>query len=232
MTPPIKRIPTGVIGLDSLVQGGFKKGSINLVSGGPGSGKTIFAIQFLMEGLVHGEPGIYVTFEERKDKLYEDMLGFGWDLEKYEKQGKFAFLEYTPEQVKKVLIEGGGTIDTLVSEMKVKRMVIDSITSFTLLYKDELTQKESSLALFELINTWGCTAVLTSQDEAPNGSTITAALEFEVDSIILLYHFRKRGSRIRAIEILKMRGTKHPEKTFCLEITNKGLRVLDKVCEV
>ncbi|MFH1210863.1 MAG: ATPase domain-containing protein [archaeon] len=232
MTPGIKRIPTGVIGFDDLVQGGFKEGSVNLVAGGPGSGKTIFAIQFLMEGLVRGEPGVYVTFEERKDKLYEDMIGFGWDLEKYEKEGKFAFLEYTPEQVKKVLIEGGGTIDTLVSDMKIKRMVIDSITSFTLLYKDELTQKESSLALFELINNWGCTAVLTSQDEEPDGSTITAALEFEVDSIILLYHFRKKGTRVRAIEILKMRGTKHPEKTFCMDITTKGLKVQDKVCEI
>jgi circadian clock protein KaiC len=232
MTPPITRKKTGILGFDPLVQGGFKEGSINLVAGGPGSGKTIFAIQFLMEGLVNGEPGIYVTFEERKDKLYEDMLSFGWDLEKYEKKGKFAFLEYTPEQVKNVLIEGGGTIDTLVSEMKVKRIVIDSITSFTLLYKDELTQKESSLALFELINSWGCTAVLTSQDEAPEGSTITAALEFEVDSIILLYHFRKKGSRIRAIEVLKMRGTKHPEKTFYIYITPKGLKVQDKVCEI
>jgi circadian clock protein KaiC len=232
MTSSIKRVSAGVSGFDELVQGGFKEGSINLVAGGPGSGKTLFAIQFLVEGLVHGEPGVYVTFEERKDKLYEDMLGFGWDLEKYEKEGKFAFLEYTPEQVKKVLIEGGGTIDTLVSEMKVKRMVIDSITSFTLLYKDELTQKESSLALFELINNWGCTAVLTSQDEAAEGSTITAALEFEVDSIILLYHFRKKGSRIRAIEILKMRGTKHPDKTFCIDITQKGIKIQDKVCEI
>jgi len=232
MKPPLKRISSGILGFDPLVQGGFKQGSINLVAGGPGSAKTIFAIQFLMEGLVNGEPGIYVTFEERKDKLYQDMLGFGWDLEKYEAEGKFAFLEYTPEQVKKVLVEGGGTIDTLVSEMKAQRMVIDSITSFTLLYKDELAQKESSLALFELINTWGCTAVLTSQEESTDSSTITAALEFEVDSIILLYHFRKKGSRIRAIEILKMRGTKYPEKTFGLEITNKGIKVLDKICEI
>ncbi|MFH1331790.1 MAG: ATPase domain-containing protein [archaeon] len=232
MTPPIKRIHTGIMGLDTLSQGGFKEGSINLVAGGPGSGKTIFGIQFLIEGLRNGEPGIYVTFEERKDKLYEDMLGFGWDLEKYEKEGKFAFLEYTPEQVKNVLIEGGGTIDTLVSDMKATRMVIDSISSFALLYKDELSQKESALALFELINKWDCTAVLTSQEEEVDSSTINAALEFEVDSIILLYHSKKKGLRIRALEILKMRGTKHPEKTFSLEITPKGIKVLDKVCDI
>lgn len=232
MISTIKRVESGILGFDKLVQGGFKQGSINLVAGGPGSGKTIFAIQFLMEGLKKGESGIYITFEEKKKKLYQDMLGFGWNLEKYEKAGKFAFLEYTPEQVKKVLIEGGGTIDALITQINAKRMVIDSITSFSLLYKDELTQKESSLALFEMIDKWGCTAVLTSQDYSTESSIITAALEFEVDSIIIIYHFRKKGTRIRAIEILKMRGTKHPENTFYLEITEKGLKVLDKICEI
>ena len=88
----IKRVPTGIPKLNSLVSGGFKKESVNLVTGGPGSGKTIFATQFIMEGLKKGETGIYITFEEKKKKFYEDMLVFGWDLEKYEKKKKFAFV--------------------------------------------------------------------------------------------------------------------------------------------
>src|SRR3989338_3618772 len=103
-----ERIPIDIPGFDPLIQCGFKLGSINLVAGPAGSGKTIFAIQFLVDGIIRfKEPGIYITFEERKDKLYEDMLSFGWDLAKYEKSGMFVFLEYTPEQVKKVLVEGG-----------------------------------------------------------------------------------------------------------------------------
>src|SRR3989344_9039857 len=124
------RITSGIPGLDKLVEGGFKKNSINLVVGEPGSGKTIFAIQFLLEGCKKGEPGVYITFEEKKEKLYEDMGSFGWDLAKYEKQGKFRFLEYTPEQVKKVLVEGGGTVDAIITKIKAKRIVIDSVTSF------------------------------------------------------------------------------------------------------
>ena len=224
----VKRISTGIPGLDKLINGGFKERSINLVAGGAGSGKTIFAIQFLMEGLRNGEPGIYITFEEKKEKLYSDMLAFGWDLKKYEKKGAFVFLEYTPEQVKRVLVEGGGTIDTIITKIKAKRLVIDSITSFALLYKDELTQKEASLALFELINKWGCTAVLTSQ-ETENGKVISPALEFEVDSIILLYHTKVDGVRKRGLEILKMRGTKHPSKTFEISIGKKGLVVHEKM---
>lgn len=224
-----KRVPTGIPGLDPLIQGGFKKNSVNLVAGGAGTGKSIFAIQFLVNGIKkHNEPGIYVTFEEKKEKVYEAMLSFGWDLKKYEEQQKFVFLEYSPEQVKRVLTEGGGIIENIIEKMKAKRIVIDSITSFSLLYEDELTKKEAALTLFELIDKWDCTGILTSQDERKNSTTISAALEFEVDSIILLYHVKKKGIRTRAMEILKMRGTKIPEKTFAMDISNKGISINPK----
>lgn len=223
-TVKLERVSTGMPGLNPLIDGGFVKNSINLVAGGTGSGKTIFTIQFLVEGIEkHDEPGIYITFEERKEKTYADMLEFGWDLAKYEKQGKFVFLEYTPEQVKKVLVEGGGIVEAVIEKMRAKRLVIDSVSSFALLYEDELTKKEASLALFELISKWDCTAMLTSQDLSPEEDTVSAALEFEVDSVIFLYHIKRKGIRHRSMEILKMRGTKIPEKTFAFSMTNKGI---------
>ena len=229
MPKGLSRVTTGISTLDKMLQGGFVKNSINLVAGGAGTGKTIFAIQFLIEGIVKfNEPGIYITFEEKKKKTYEDMLEFGWDLAKLEKEGKFVYLEYTPEQVKKVLVEGGGVIEVIIEKMEAKRLVIDSISSFALLYQDELTKKEAALALFELIDKWDCTAFMTSQDTSQQEGTITAALEFEVDGIILMYHVKRKGQRTRAIEILKMRGTKIPEKTFPLNITNKGIVVNQK----
>jgi len=219
------RISSGIPGLDKLIEGGFKGGSINLVCGGAGSGKTTFAVQFLLEGLKKGEAGIYITFEEKRDKLYEDMRDFGWDMEQYEKAGIFKFLEYTPEQIRHVLVEGGGTVDAIITQMGAKRLVIDSITSFSLLFQDELTKKESSLALFELINRWGCTAVLTSEAIQMAQEDMSVTLQFEVDSIIILYHFKKEGVRTRAIEILKMRGTKTPEKVMRLTIEKDGITV-------
>ena len=113
------RIPTGIPGLDSLIDSGFVEGSSNLIVGNAGSGKTIFAIQFIVEGIKRGEPGIYVTFEERKEKMYENMKSFGWDLQKYEDEGKFVFLEYTPEQVKKILVEGGGQIESIIEKIDI-----------------------------------------------------------------------------------------------------------------
>ncbi|MFO8016000.1 MAG: ATPase domain-containing protein [Candidatus Woesearchaeota archaeon] len=219
-----ERIPTYIKNFDKLIQGGFKPQSINLVVGGAGTGKTIFAIQFLIEGIINkGETGIYITFEEKKEKLYSDMLTFGWDLKKLEKQGKFIFLQYNPEQVKKVLIEGGGTIESIITKNKARRLVIDSITSFSLLYKDELTRKEAALSLFELINNWGCTAVLTAQQTTRGEEIFSNTLEFEVDSLIRMYNIKKKGVRKRAFEIVKMRGTNHSPKTMKMEIGKKGM---------
>ena len=103
----------------------------------------------------------------------------------------FFFLEYTPEQVKNILIEGGGFVESMIQKKKIKRIVIDSISSFALLYRDELTRKEAALSLIDMINNWGCTAVLTSQEESNNNMFVSASLEFEVDSIVILYNTKK-----------------------------------------
>lgn len=222
-------VPTGIIGLDKAMKGGFEKESINLVEGGAGSGKTILAIQFILDGIdKYNEPGVFVTFEETKKKIFKHMLKLGWDLEKYEKTGKFIFLEHTPEQVKDLLNQGGGSIEEAVERIGAKRIVIDSITAFALLSQDELSERESCLALFNLINKWGCTAMLTSEHEPGEGeSRISAPLEFEVDSIILLYNLPKKDRRERMLEILKMRGAKHSNKIFPIRI-KKGIEVLSK----
>lgn len=224
----ILRVSSGVPGFDNLVQGGFKENSINLVAGGPGSGKTIFAMMFLFEGLRKGEPGIYVTFEEKKEKLYSDMCSFGWNLEEYEKKGIFTYLEYTPEQIRRVLVEGGGAIDSIVTKTKAKRMVIDSISSFALMYREELAQKEAALALFEIIGKWECTAVLTAQDSSIKSAEISSAMDFEVDSIILLYHDKVDGERVRGLEILKMRGTRTPNITYAITLDKVGISILSR----
>ncbi len=224
------RTTSGIYGLDSLIKGGFKQGSINLVEGGPGSGKTIFATQFLYEGLKNKEHVAYITFEVMKEKFFENMLQFGWDLEKYEKQGLFTFLSYSPEQIKRILLEGGGTLDTLVHQKNIKRIVIDSVTSFALLYANELAKKEAALTLFNVINSWECTALLTAQDEGNRDrkEIVSTALDFEVDGILLLYHMRKGNQRKRGIEILKMRGTETPDKIFGITISKTGITVRKK----
>jgi circadian clock protein KaiC len=218
-----ERIPSGIFGFDELIQGGIEKNSVNIVVGSSGSGKTIFTMQFLMEGVKNGENTLYITFEEKKDEFFRNMSEFGWDLEKYEKEGKFVFLEYNPEKVRLMLEEGGGAIEGIVIKNKIKRIVIDSISSFILLFEEELAKREAALSLFNIIRKWDCTSVLTIQEEPSNRVDGSASsIEFEADSIILLYFVRYKAKRQRFIEILKMRGTKHSTEIHPIELGKNG----------
>src|SRR3990167_2114202 len=117
----LKKVQTYIPNFDKLIGGGFEKSSANIIVGGAGSGKTIFATQFLVGGMKKGEKCLYVTFEEHKEQFYENMKGFGWDLESYEKKGLFTFLEYSPIKVKTMLEEGGGEIERVILGKKVTR---------------------------------------------------------------------------------------------------------------
>ena len=121
------------------------------------------------------------------------MLSFGWDLEAYEKKGLFNYLEYTPEQVKRLLIEGGGTVDSIVTKMKAQKAGYRFSNFLFIALQGRACKKEAALALFEIIDKWNCTALLTSQEIGMEGIEVSAALQFEVDSITILYHEREKG---------------------------------------
>lgn len=224
------RVPTYIPYFDFLIKGGFEKNSVNLLVGSAGSGKTIFATQYLVEGMKRGEKCLYVTFEERKDEFYRNMGVFGWELEDFEKKGLLTFLSYSPSKVRSMLDEGGGEIENVIINKKISRIVIDSITSFALLFEDELSKREASLSLFSLISSWDCTSLLTYEEESvPIGvAPISKALEFEADAIINLYYIRIGKVRKRFIEILKMRGTEHSQGIHEMKITNQGF-IVEKV---
>lgn len=220
------RVATGVKNFDILVKGGFEQNSVNIIAGTAGSGKSIFATQFIMEGLRNEETCLYVSFFEKKEQFYKNMLDFGWDLDSYEKKGAFTFLEYTPEKIKFMLEEGGGSIETIVLAKKIKRLVIDSISSFMLLYADELLRLESTLALYNMIREWGCTSLLTFEETIDSKSKSEDKFGTEADSVTLMYYLRNGDKRERYIEVLKMRGTEHSNKAYKADIEKNGL-VLD-----
>jgi circadian clock protein KaiC len=221
----LKRVPTGIPNFDAIIQGGFDKNSTNLIVGNSGAGKSIFATQFLMEGIKNGERCLYITFEEEKEEFFENMLEFGWNLEELEKKGSFVFLEYAPEKVRTMLEEGGGIIENIVLRKKITRVVIDSITSFELLFDSDIERREASLSLFNILRKWNCTSLLTYEGDPFKGKTSSRAVEFESDSIILLYFVRGKKERERFIEVLKMRGTKHSRQVYPVSVEKNGIVV-------
>ena len=220
------RVPAGIPNFDKLIEGGFEKNSTNLLVGGSGIGKSIFAMQFLIEGLKRGEKWLYVTFEEQKEQFYHNMSDFGWNLDEYEKKGAFIFLEYSPVKVRTMLEEGGGEIQSIILKEKISRLVIDSLTSFELLFEDLLAKREAALALFNMTREWECTVILTLEEEVSiKGRVASKTLEFESDSIIVFYYFRIGKERGRFVEVIKMRGTNHSKEIYKFEIDKKGVTV-------
>lgn len=225
----IQRIPSGIANLDKIIGGGFEKNSTNLVIGGTGSGKSIFSVQFLIEGVKKKEKVLYITFEEKKQEFYSNMSALGFDLEALEKKGQFFFIEYTPEKVKTMLEEGGGIIESLVLRKKIQRIVIDSISSFGMLFDDNFEKRKAALTLFNMLRKWDCTSILTSDTLPAREKIDSETLGFESDSIILLYFPRGKKQRERYLEVLKMRGTEHSIKTYLFMIKKGGVVLSKKI---
>ncbi len=220
----VERVPTGIKNFDKLIQGGFEKNSTNLLVAGGGGGKSIFGMRFLIEGIENGENCLYIMFEEKREEFFSNMKEFGWDMERYEKKGKFTFLEYSPEKVKTMLEEGGGTVESIVLRKKITRVVIDSITAFALLFDSEVDRREAALSLFTMLRKWNCTSLLTyERDPLRDEKHASRVFEFESDSIIYIYSLRTKKGRNRYIEVLKMRGTNHSKQVFSFDIGKQGI---------
>src|SRR3989338_3651057 len=192
------RVPTGIRGLDNLIEGGFEKNASILLVGSTGTGKTLFALQFLYEGAVkYNEPGVFITFEETRENIYEHALDFGWNFRKLEEENKFRLLTYKPRQVERLMREGGGTIRDTIRKMGAKRLVIDSISAYNLLFHSEHETRENVLALFDLLRKWDITSIIVSESPAELSEIKEIDTGFLTDAIIALYYARKPGKDIR-----------------------------------
>ena len=220
------RVPTGIEGLDEVMEGGLRLGTVNLVGGGAGCGKSILSMQYLIEGIrKYNEAGMYISFEENPEKIIQDFRSFGWDLKTYVAEKKLIILYYTPEQVERFLESGGGIVRDIIETLGVKRMVVDSLTAFTLLFPTELEKTKGILKLFDSIHDWGVTSLMTSEQEPNPHLHKSTVIEFQVDGVVLLYNIRKGDIRERSLEIFKMRATKHSAKIFPMQITNSGVTI-------
>lgn len=220
------RVPTGINGLDHLIEGGFPKGSLVLLAGNPGTGKTVFSMQFLYKGAEnYGENGIYVSFAESEDTIIYNMSRlFGRDLRKSEVHGKVKILDFTT-----VTEKGLSTILEMilaeVTALKAKRLVIDSFSAMAQAFKEPI-EVRSILhnILGKLVRQLGCTTILIA--EVPTGSEkIGISIEeFVADGVIVLKKDDYDGRLIREVEIKKLRGTRLERQRFLFTL-NKGFHV-------
>lgn len=218
------RIPSGVPGLDELIEGGFVSNSVVMIAGEAGTGKTIFCTQYIWNALCIGENGVYVTLQQTADEIRNDVVLFGRDFRRAEEMNQCRIVFIEPQDIKKII----ETILKNVKEIKAKRLVIDSI-SMICEYAEKRKDVRYNLSyLLRQLKKMDVTTVLTSEVE--EGSSLLSRHgieEFLVDGVIILKcGVDVVGGRPRSLYIKKMRRTKHDLNTHPFEITERGIKVI------
>jgi circadian clock protein KaiC len=226
---PADRVPTGIAGLDEMLEGGFPRSSMILLAGSPGSGKTIASAHFLYHGAKNlNENGIYLSFAERKEFFIGNMKKFGFDFEALENEGKFRCLDLltTREDTVSSTI---GMLSREVLELDAKRLVVDSFTAMAQAFSRRIDARIILHMIEKLMSKSGCTTLLLV--ELPTG-TRTIGLGFEefvADGVILFETVEEReGIRKRAV-IRKMRGTNHNLNYSHIVISDRGIALMPYV---
>ena len=232
---------TGIPGVDRILAAkGLPKGHTVLVSGGPGSGKTTFAIQFLYAGVTqHRESGVYVTLDEDPDDIRKNMSKYGWDLKKLEEEKKLMFINVSPVRVAPSetagLIEIGmkefrlikllEAIKQGVKEVNAKRVVVDPVTSFMLQYPNEVERIYAMRDLMRDLRKTECTNLLISELRGTGWEREHQFEEYLAQGVILLRTFPKNGRLIRVFQVEKMRGLAIDNQPRPYEISTEGIKV-------
>jgi circadian clock protein KaiC len=216
----LERVKTGVAAFDELIMGGLPRGRTTVVGGTPGSGKTIFAVQFLAHGITQAdENGVLVTFEEPPADIESNMRGFGWDLARWRKEGRLAFVDASPSG-KDELIMGDfdlvgllARIEHAAKSVKAKRVVLDSLTQlFDHFIGDPKILRRELFRISDALKKTRLTVLMTAERTAEYGEITRHRLEeFVADNVVILRNVLQRERRRRTIEVLKMRGSHHVE---------------------
>ena len=221
-TATVERMTTGIPGLDKLVDGGLVKGSTTLVTGGAGTGKTIFCAQFIWEGLQKGENCMFLTLEERPEDIIADVAAFGWDLESYRKRGKLVLEYRDPFEVTDIVAP---LIDKIKAN-RIQRVAIDSTSTLGLYFSNPFEVRKQLFKLLMALKNTGATAVLTAE-VADEGTKLSrfGVEEFIVDGVIMLHYLGIGESVYNSLQVRKMRQTPHAKDVFPMEIGNKGITI-------
>ena len=235
----LERCPTGIPGFDELCEGGFIRDKTYLVSGVSGSGKTIFALQFLVNGVLQfNESGIFIATEERPQSIRDYAGSFGWEIEKLEDENMLALVDATstkiglPSDEKYVDIRPFDTrslLDQMISiqdEIGARRAVLDSSTSIGFMLNDLSKFRIELLKISTTMEILGLTSIFTCEIVEGEYKYSRFGVENFVTEGTILLRFERTGNiRVRSLEIVKMRGTKHSYKIHPFDITDNGIVV-------
>ena len=230
------------------MHGGLPRGRIILVVGSPGSGKTTFGMQFLAAGATLGEPGLYVSMDEKPERIKADLSSFNWNIDALEHDGKLTIIDATQLRRPALRVDdrihrGAGvdlvlpeltlgslarTIRRISSEEGIRRIAVDPITSLMLRYPEEPKRRRALLLFFDALESTGCSSIVTSELR-----TSILARRFQIEEylshgVVLLHTMVHDGNVIRAVQVEKMRGISHDTQIRPYQIGSTGIEVYPK----
>lgn len=235
-------VRTGVPGVDELLDAkGIPKGNTIFVLGSPGSGKTIFALQYLVAGATqYRENGVYISLDEDISHIRSNSRTVGLDVESLEKQGKLALIDasplrLSPPQIKVGEFAIGKREFTLVSLMDIlkkqvqkiqaKRLVIDPIVALSLQYPDRVERRTALLDLMQVIAQIGCTSLLVTELTESGIDRTYQFEEYLAQGVIIMRRLQNPGGVVRFFGVEKMRGLNHDDQPHPYKIEQGGLVV-------
>jgi KaiC/GvpD/RAD55 family RecA-like ATPase len=223
-----KTVPTGIYGLDDLIEGGFRKNTVNVICGGPGVGKTTFAIQYLLHGINHGCKGIFVSFEMPEKQIIQYCVDLGlYEVEEYIEQGNLKILHFFGEDLVFPPLDMVQFIKDEADEEEELRIAIDPLTYFTI-FLNESERKFLSL-IFQGLRELG-TSVIALEEYKSTSPSVLLPL-YLADTVIHMQNLGLGELYNRTIKITKTRGSKHGEGLYPYTIEN-GLGIVVEATEV
>ena len=229
-----ERCVTGIDAIDHILNGGIPRGNTVLISGSVGTGKTSICVEFLIRGASDGENSLYLSVTEPTDKLLKNVIPFDFFDDRLMKQGRLQLIAL-PKMYEKIGIDKEemdfestrllvDAIAAMVQEQKIRRLVLDSVTSVCYRIKDQERIREFLLRLGTVLSAKGCTSLLVSEiRSSEEGYSHWGVEEALAGGVIVTGNLERRGDLLRTLQIVKMRGTTHSRAKYVLDLTTSGV---------
>jgi circadian clock protein KaiC len=228
----LKKCPTGIRGLDDITDGGLPQGRATLICGGAGCGKTLLAMEFIVQGIRRqAEPGVFMAFEETADELAQNVASLGFDLPALIRQKKLA-IDYVHIERSEIVETGEYDLDgllirlsTLIDAVGAKRVVLDSVEALFAGLPNEAILRAELRRLFRWLKDKGVTTIITG--ERGDGTLTRHGIEEYVSDCVIVLDHRIMGQiATRRLRVVKYRGSKHGTNEYPTLIDEHGLSVL------
>jgi len=229
---PVPKTSTGIQGLDEVLNGGLPTGCLTLLSGGPGSGKTILALEFLVRGALAGRPGILLTFEEREEALRRYARAFGWDVEALERNGRLALIAARFDA--NAIIAGEFDVGAILAVLRqqsealgARQVVIDAPDVFLRLLGNSVKERAELHKINDWLRDQGMTAVVTVKAGSPDTSNqYDELLDYMADCVIQLDQRVAEQVTTRRMRVVKYRGSNCGRNEYPFAITDRGVWII------